>query len=208
MDINTQDIKGFECSETDNNYLITLISFLKSDLSKTDLGIEVSNLIKKHKRKPVNGLISNLVTDIECHLGIYNNKYSDFEHRKDFDYSTGLEFYIKILETIRTCSDFKLPDNVYKTYSRWFYYKEEKIEIEVLYKENWNYILYKSKSNLDFYLRIVFNQSFTSWDVDFKVEGEQHQMLLLAIQDNKINIELLTKVVEFYKSEHYKNRNK
>jgi len=208
MEIGKREIKDFKCSETDKNYVDSLIELLNMDFSKEELGDKVANIISDFECKPINGLIGNVISDLECHLGIYKNKILDYLQLKDFDYVKGIKYYNDLLNTIRTSNNFILPDNIYKTYIRWLYYEEEKIEVDVLVMDNWNYILYKSKNSLDFYLSIVFSQSFASWDVDFKVEGEQKQKVKSMHESGGINNSILSEVVDYYRTEYYKNRNK
>ncbi|WP_088656088.1 hypothetical protein [Geofilum rhodophaeum] len=208
MDSKKREIKDFSCSETDENYINSLIELLKQDLSKDNLGIKVANVISDYKTKPVNGLIRDIISDIECHLGIYKNSIRDFEPSEDFDYKTGIKYYLDLLNTIKTSNNFILPDNKYKTYIRWFYYEKEKIEVDVLVMDNWNYILYKDKHSSDFYLSIVFSQSFASWDTDFKIEGGHKEKVLSMFESGVFDKLILTSILDDYKTEYYKNRKK
>jgi len=207
MDSEKREIKGFKCYETDRDFLDSLIALLKNNPVKENLAVDIANIINDYEHKPVNGLIRDVVSDIECHLGIYKNRIRDFEPRNDFDFAIGVKYYTDLLNTIRTSENFILPDNNYKTYIRWLYYENEKIEIEVLYKDNWNFILYKNKHALDFYISIVFSQSFASWDVDFKIEGEYKQRVLTMIINGEISKSIMLEIVEYYKAEYYKNKN-
>jgi hypothetical protein len=208
MDSERREINGFKCSETDRNYLGSLKELLEKGLPKDRLGIEVLNVIQIYDRKPVNGLVRDVVSDLECHLGIYsqNNRIRDFEPRNDFDYTTGVKYFIDLLNTLQTSENFILPDNIYKTYIRWFYYENEKIEVDVLYMDHWNFILYKSKHAPDFYISVVFSQSFASWNVDFKIAGEQEQKLLSMINSGEMDKSIISDIVQHYKAEYHKNK--
>ena len=177
-------------------------------MSKKALGLALGNIIKDYEKKPVNGLIRDIVSDIECHLGIYENIIRDYEPREDFDYVFGIKYYLDLLNTIQSSNDFILPDNRYKTYIRWLYYEKEKIEVEVLIMDNWNYILYKSKDSKDYYLSVVFSQSFASWDKNYKIEGKHKAKVLSMIASGEINKSILTIIVDDYRAEYYKDRKK
>ena len=206
MSLQSREVNGFECSDTDKSYLESLVNSLKKDLPKEDLVIEVANIVLEYERKPVNGLIRDVVSDIECHLGIYESRIRDFEPRNDIDYKTGVKYFIDLLNTLRTLENFILPASIYNTYIRWLYYNNEKIEVDVLYMDKWNYILYKDKHVFDFYISVVFNQSFASWDIDFKIEGEQKQRILSMINSGEISKPAMVEIVDYYKAEYYRNK--
>lgn len=206
MSLQSREVNGFECSDTDKSYLESLVNSLKKDLPKEDLVIEVANIVREYERKPVNGLIRDVVSDIECHLGIYESRIRDFEPRNDIDYKTGVKYFIDLLNTLRTLENFILPASIYNTYIRWLYYNNEKIEVDVLYMDKWNYILYKDKHVFDFYISVVFNQSFASWDIDFKIEGEQKQRILSMINSGEISKPAMVEIVDYYKAEYYRNK--
>lgn len=208
MNPESREIKSFKPSETDKSYLDSLQDLLKKNSPKDRLTTEVANLITEYDRKSVNGLIRDVVADLECHLGIYsqNNRIRDFEPRNDIDYKTGIKHFIGLLNTIRTSDNFTLPENLYKTYIRWFYYENQKIEVDVLYMDLWNFILYKNKHAQDFYISIVFSQSFASWDVDFKIEGEKKQKIVSMINSGEIDKSIISDIVDHYKSEYHKRK--
>lgn len=206
MNSEEKEMIELECSEADKNYLNLLLDLLQTNLTKDKLATEMVNLINDYEKKSVNGLIRDIVSDIECHLGIYKNKIRDVVPQNEFNYEAGINHYIDLLNRILTEKKITIPTKIYETYIRWLYYENQKIEVEVLFIDDWNFILYKSKQALDFYISILFSQSFASWSADFKIEGEQKQIILSMLDDGEISKATLLKVVAHYKAEYYKSK--
>lgn len=195
-------IENFTPSQTDIAFLNEINVLLKVSANKDDIKKQISTIISSFNKKPVNGLIRGVIYDIECHLGIFDDKHLDYRILQDVDYLAGIRHYTKLIETILTQSNFELPNNLYETYTRWLNIDKSKVEVTEIYTDNWNYILYGAKKNSDYYLSIMFSHSAASWDKIFKVTGEQKAKLVELLK-NKLNKPDLDLIVDFYRKKYH-----
>src|SRR5690554_5708564 len=202
VDNKTRRIENFTPSQTDIAFLNEINALLKNSANKDEIKKQISTIISSYDKEPVNGLIRGIISDIECHFGIFDNKHLDYRVLKDIDYLAGIKHYTNITETILTQSNFDLPNNLYETYTRWIYVDKSKVEVTKIYTDNLNYILYGAKKNSDYYLSIMFSHSAASWDKTFKVTGEQKAKLVELLK-NKLNKPDLDIIVDFYRKRYH-----
>jgi hypothetical protein len=191
--------------EENFEYIKDLISVLQLGIQKNELAARVKEIIERNKRKPINGLLSRLITDLTCHLDIYESKTLDFKFREEeISSDEGIKIYLQSLRELRDKTDIEINDDIYKIYERWIYIGEKRIEIEILEHEHWNYNLVKDIASNDYYFSMVFNVSAASWSDVVKVTAELAPRLELAIKNKDKNE--INKIADELRNDYYRNR--
>ncbi len=179
-------ITDLNLSNDDNGYIDSIIEVLSRGLTKHDLAIHVKTIVEDYEKVPINGLIRDIITDLECHLDLYSSNTNDYRFKdKTFTFSEGIDRFIEILKLVKQNKDFELPDNIYKIYQRWIYFDDDRIEVEPLLFDNWNYYLFKDMQKDNYYFSIMLNVSAAYWDKVFKVSEVDKPNLKIAIGLNK-----------------------
>jgi hypothetical protein len=186
-------ITDLNLNNDDNGYIDSILEVLSKGMSKTDLAIRVKTVVGNYNKVSINGLIRDIITDLQCHLDLYSSDTNDYRFKNNaFTFIEGIDRYIGILKLIKQNKDFELPDNIYKIYQRWIIFNNDRIEVEPLLFDNWNYYLFKDIKEDNYYFSIMLNVSAAYWDKVFKVSEVDKLNLKIAIElDKKDEINLI-----------------
>ncbi len=195
-------ITGLRLSNVEIEYIDSILEVLDETLSKEKIASQAKLVIDNYAKVPINGLIRGIITDLECHLGLYQSKINDFKFKGTATtFPRGIESFKELFNTVKKHTDFELPENIYQIYSRWILFNNERIEVETVLYDNWNYFLFKDKQLDDYYFSIMLNKSAAYWDKVFKVDESIKPNLKSAIKlGKKKDISL---IVDTLRSEYY-----
>jgi hypothetical protein len=122
-------------------------------------------LIKKYQAKPLNGLVRNWTTQLECLLDIFKSPTLSFEDlMPDLDQESRRRMIWDKFEKF-LAGNFEDEDSEpYRIYTKYIIYNSKRIEVKELCRENFGFILFRAVDGNDYYLDVVLNQSFAYWN--------------------------------------------
>ncbi len=177
-----------QLSDNDNSYIDLILEILYAKLSKSVTASQIQSVVTTYQKIPINGLIRDIITDLECHLDIYSSDTNDYRLlQHTFTFSDGIDQYIEVLNSIKHHSNVELPNNIYKIYPRWIYWNNQKIEVMLLYEDHWDFQIFKEVNNDQYYLSVLFNASAVYWEKVTKVDEKDISKLKMSIHSNNVN---------------------
>jgi hypothetical protein len=199
-------ITGLKLSEDDRRFIDSILEIISRELPKSQLTIQVKPVIEKFHKSAINGLVRGIVTDLQCHLGLYKSNEIDYKFKDAaFSLGEGIAQLINVLKLVKQNTDFDLPDPIYQLFQRWIIFEEEKIEVEGLHADHWNYHLFKASNKDDYYFSIMLNVSAGYWVKVFKMNEEDKSILKAAIESNRDDVikSMADKIRDDYYAGHY-----
>ncbi len=192
-------LTNFNPSENDLRYINSVTTVLKSDASREEMQRNVAALIEEFERVPINGLVRQKMLDLSCHLGIYQSNVMSYRFTAEsVTHQKGVEILIEVLSLLKQSGPIEVPDNLYQLYRKWIVWEGQQIEVEELVKDNWNYIVMKSKEHGELFIEVLNSRSAAYWDRLFLVDTEDCSVIEKAIQQE--NKQILNNLADKYRA--------
>lgn len=130
-------------STIDAEYISRLLGAIEHKSDDTREKACVKSIIVEFESKPVNGAVRNLVTQLECHLGIFESDtlgYVDIQPGIDSGTKWG-----KLIEALRKAGTDEFTfQELYRLYIKYITYDSNQIEVSEVCRENFGFILHKA----------------------------------------------------------------
>jgi|GEM_PF-1910588 len=192
-------VANFKPSENDIQYIDDVLSILASGSTKEDMCNSLMTTIAQYESVPINGLVRNKMLDVSYHLGIYQSKEMSYRFvGESVTHQEGIDLLLSVLSVLKQSGSIEVPDNLYQLYRKWIVWEERQIEVEELEKDNWNYILMRSKERGDLFIEVLNSRSAAYWDKLFLIEQEDYTAIETAIQQG--NKQILNNLADKYRA--------
>lgn len=151
----------------------------------------IKSLIDSQLKARKSGIYSDIESDVSSFYELNQTLTSSWVLQPKF---RGLlrskikEFLITRIQSIKV-GDIDLPERLYKFETIRINFDGRLIDVEEIGRKEWDFILFKSKYyKNEYYVNMVFEKSFASWDKDLKLTESESKIVETGNRDEIIKI--------------------